>query len=111
MKKKICLLYGGKSAEHEVSLQTAKAVIQALDHEKYDIYPIFITTEGDWIKGPLLTGPVETVKQLEFRDGKKMAPMRCQPLYRVKKAAMTSFFRCCTGQTGKTAPYRACLNC
>lgn len=74
MKKKICLLYGGKSAEHEVSLQTAKAVIQALDHEKYDIYPIFITTEGDWIKGPLLTGPVETVKQLEFHDGKKMAP-------------------------------------
>lgn len=74
MKKKICLLYGGKSAEHQVSLQTAKAVIQALDHQKYDIYPIFITTEGNWIKGPLLTGPVETVKQLEFHGGEKMAP-------------------------------------
>ncbi|WP_018664781.1 D-alanine--D-alanine ligase [Heyndrickxia acidiproducens] len=74
MKKKICLLYGGKSAEHQVSLQTAKAVIQALDHEKFDIHPIFITKEGNWVKGPLLTGPVENVKQLEFHEGQHIAP-------------------------------------
>jgi len=74
MKKKICLLYGGKSAEHQVSLQTAKAVIQALDHEKYEVHPIFITTEGAWVKGPLLNGPVEDVKQLEFHSGETVAP-------------------------------------
>ena len=50
MKTKLCLLYGGKSAEHEVSLQTAKAVIQALDLEKFEIDPIFINAEGNWIK-------------------------------------------------------------
>ena len=43
MKKKIGLLYGGKSAEHEVSLSTAKAVTQALDFEQYEVHPIFIT--------------------------------------------------------------------
>ena len=51
MKTKLGLLYGGKSAEHEVSLQTALAVIKALDLEKFDIHPIYITKEGNWVKG------------------------------------------------------------
>ncbi|MFC5465522.1 D-alanine--D-alanine ligase [Lederbergia graminis] len=75
MKKNICLLYGGKSAEHEVSLQTAKAVIQALDTSKFAIHPIFITKEGAWFKGPELTGPVESVEELQFVDnGQQIYP-------------------------------------
>jgi D-alanine-D-alanine ligase len=74
MKTKICLLYGGKSAEHNVSLQTAKAVIGALDNNKYDIYPIYISEEGQWIKGPQLQGPVEAVKELAFSEGEAIAP-------------------------------------
>ncbi|VEF49471.1 D-alanine/D-alanine ligase [Bacillus freudenreichii] len=66
---KLCLLYGGKSAEHEVSLQTAKAVIHALDKNKFDIFPIFITKQGQWIQGPQITEPVEDVKQLQFSNG------------------------------------------
>lgn len=68
MKINLCLLYGGKSAEHEVSLQTAKAVIQALDTEKFAIHPIFITKEGEWRKGPELLEPVETIKELQFEQ-------------------------------------------
>ncbi|MGM0846742.1 MAG: D-alanine--D-alanine ligase [Bacillota bacterium] len=74
MKTKICLLYGGKSAEHGVSLQTAKAVIGALDNDKYDIYPIYITEEGQWVKGPQLQGTVENVKELAFSEGEAIAP-------------------------------------
>lgn len=66
MKKKLGLLYGGKSAEHKVSMQTALAVINALDFEKFDIYPIYITEKGQWNKGPLLTGKVEHIKELQF---------------------------------------------
>ena len=66
MKKKIGLLYGGKSAEHEVSLSTAKAVTQALDFEQYEVHPIFITLDGEWITGPQLTTPVETIEQLQL---------------------------------------------
>ncbi|AJO21056.1 D-alanine--D-alanine ligase [Weizmannia coagulans] len=109
MKKKICLLYGGKSAEHEVSLQTAKAVIQALDHEKYDIYPIFITTEGDWIKGPLLTGPVETVKQLEFRDGKKMAPNALSTTVSGEKGGYDVIFPLLHGPNGEDGTVQGML--
>ena len=47
MKKRIGLLYGGKSAEHEVSLSTARAVTEALNFEEYEVYPIFITLEGE----------------------------------------------------------------
>ncbi|WP_431028227.1 D-alanine--D-alanine ligase [Lysinibacillus sp. LZ02] len=66
MKKKIGLLYGGKSAEHEVSLSTAKAVTQALDFGQYEVHPIFITLDGEWLTGPQLTAPVETIEQLQF---------------------------------------------
>ncbi|OCA80945.1 D-alanine--D-alanine ligase [Pseudobacillus wudalianchiensis] len=74
MRTKLCLLYGGKSAEHQVSLQTAKAVIGALDLNKFDIYPIYITTEGNWIEGNQLTAPVDQVSELQFAsDGQSSA--------------------------------------
>ena len=66
MKKKLGLLYGGKSAEHKVSMQTAMAVIKALDTDKYDIHPIYISESGEWVRGPQLMGPVENVKELAF---------------------------------------------
>ncbi|WP_390621188.1 D-alanine--D-alanine ligase [Bacillus testis] len=61
---KLGLLYGGKSAEHKVSLQTALAVTKALDFTKFDIYPVYITTEGNWIAGKQLTAPAENVEAL-----------------------------------------------
>lgn len=70
MKKKLGLLYGGKSAEHEVSLSTAKAVTQALNFDEYEVHPIFITLEGEWLIGPQLTAPVETIDQLQFEANK-----------------------------------------
>ena len=66
MKTKIGLLYGGKSAEHKVSLQTALAVIGALDLEKFEIHPIYINIEGRWIKGPQLTAQLKTSVRLVF---------------------------------------------
>ncbi|MFD1706965.1 D-alanine--D-alanine ligase [Siminovitchia sediminis] len=66
---KLCLLYGGKSAEHEVSLQTAKAVIHALDKNKFDVFPIYITKKGKWIQGPQIKESVEDIKLLQFSNG------------------------------------------
>lgn len=66
MKRKIGLLYGGKSAEHEVSLSTAKAVTQALNFDNYEVYPIFITLDGEWRTGPQLTAPANTIEQLQL---------------------------------------------
>lgn len=66
MKKKIGLVYGGKSAEHEVSLSTAMAVTKALDFSAYEVYPVFITLNGQWLTGPQLTAPVERIEQLQL---------------------------------------------
>lgn len=65
MKTKLGLLYGGKSAEHKVSLQTALAVINALDYEKFEIHPIYITENGEWVKGDMIEGAVETIQALQ----------------------------------------------
>lgn len=50
MKKKIRIgiIFGGKSAEHEVSLQSAKSVIEALDKTKYECVLIGIDKQGRW---------------------------------------------------------------
>jgi D-alanine-D-alanine ligase len=44
----VAILFGGKSTEHEVSLQSAKNVIDAIDREKYDITLIGIDKTGRW---------------------------------------------------------------
>jgi D-alanine-D-alanine ligase len=46
---RVLLLFGGRSAEHDVSCVTAGAVARALDPERYEIVPIGITTEGEWL--------------------------------------------------------------
>lgn len=51
MKKiKLGIIYGGNSTEHEVSINSAKSVCNALDKEKYDIYKIYIDKVGNWYK-------------------------------------------------------------
>lgn len=67
-KIRVGLVYGGKSGEHDVSLQTALAVIGAFDHTKYEIKPFFITKQGSWRSGPVLAGPAESVAQLTFGE-------------------------------------------
>ncbi len=48
-KIRILVLFGGQSGEHDVSLVSARSVVEALDHEKYDIIPVLISKNGRWI--------------------------------------------------------------
>ncbi|MEX1031374.1 MAG: D-alanine--D-alanine ligase [Paenibacillaceae bacterium] len=58
-KIRIGILYGGKSGEHLVSIQTALSVINAFDFNKYDIVPFYISQQGQWGTGALISAPVE----------------------------------------------------
>ena len=50
MKKlSVCVLFGGISPEHEVSLRSAESVLNNIDRDKYNIFPVGITKDGDWI--------------------------------------------------------------
>jgi len=46
---RIAVLFGGRSAEHDVSVLSATNVMRALDPAKYDAVPIFVTREGGWL--------------------------------------------------------------
>ena len=48
----LCVLFGGISPEHEVSLRSAESVLNHLNHEKYNIFPVGITKEGQWYYYP-----------------------------------------------------------
>ena len=50
-KLRVAVIFGGRSGEHEVSLSSARSVMNALDPEKYEILPIGITRQGAWIAG------------------------------------------------------------
>ena len=48
-KLNVCILFGGMSPEHEVSLRSAESVLNNIDKEKYNVYPVGITKDGDWV--------------------------------------------------------------
>ncbi|MGC8877723.1 MAG: D-alanine--D-alanine ligase family protein [Anaerolineae bacterium] len=80
-KLRIGILFGGRSGEHEVSLISARGIIEAIDQEQYELVLIGITREGRWVVGndPLAVlssgqdaGHLRTVKvSLETRDNLK----------------------------------------
>lgn len=51
---KLYLIYGGKSAEHEVSIKSAHSILQKIYYEYYSVIPVYITREGNWLKGSVL---------------------------------------------------------
>ena len=48
-RRRVMLLFGGESAEHDVSRVTAVAVAAALDPAKYEVVPVGVTTDGRWL--------------------------------------------------------------
>ena len=48
-KVRVALLFGGRSGEHAISAATAAGVLGAIDREKYDVLPVGITRDGQWV--------------------------------------------------------------
>ncbi len=48
-KIRIGVIFGGRSGEHEISIRSAKTIIEQIDKEKYEVFPIAITKEGNWL--------------------------------------------------------------
>lgn len=48
----VAIIFGGRSAEHDVSLRSAASVFQALDRTRYRVVPVLITQEGAWYRRP-----------------------------------------------------------
>ncbi len=65
MKIKVCVLFGGRSVEHEVSIITAIQAINKMDKVKYDIIPVYIDKSGKWYTGSMLLD-IEIYKDLDL---------------------------------------------
>ena len=48
-KLRVGVIFGGRSGEHEVSIRSARAIVEAIDRKKFDVVPIAITKEGKWL--------------------------------------------------------------
>ncbi|NBD27587.1 D-alanine--D-alanine ligase [Paenibacillus glycinis] len=68
-KVRVGLVYGGRSGEHEVSLQTALAVMKAFDYDKYEIKPFYISKDGEWRSGQVLLAPPSDLGSLRLAGG------------------------------------------
>ena len=53
---RIAVLFGGRSAEHDVSVLSATNVIRALDPARYEVVPVFITRDGRWLESAVVDG-------------------------------------------------------
>ena len=57
MKLRVAVVYGGRSGEHEVSVRSARTIIDGLDRDKYEVLEYFIDKQGKWSPRPILPEP------------------------------------------------------
>ena len=66
MKKRVVVIVGGRSSEHEVSLVSGATVIENIDAEKYDVKIVVISKDGEW----LLAKDLETLKSGAWKESR-----------------------------------------
>ena len=74
MKTNIAVFFGGRSTEHEISVISANQAMHAVDPDKYNVIPIYITKDGKWYTGEAL------LDIANYRDIESLLKT-CQPVY------------------------------
>ena len=74
MKTKIGVFFGGRSTEHEISVISANQAMHAINRDKYEVTPIYITKQGKWYTGEALFDVAN------YRDTKSLLE-KCQEVY------------------------------
>lgn len=81
-KLKIAVIFGGMSTEHDVSIVSGASVLNNLNKEKYEIYPIYIDSSGKWYK---YVGSIEELSKLHVGDQINKIETLDNPLEYIKK--------------------------
>lgn len=76
LKKTVCCIFGGKSTEYDVSLQSVTGVLDNIDRNKYDIITIGVTREGKFY---LYDGPQEKIKDGTWHTSGNTTPVLFDP--------------------------------
>ena len=80
-KIRICILFGGVSPEHEVSLSTATSILNNIDRSLFEVFPVGITKDGKWY---LYTGDLS-----KLADGTWETPGNAVPAF-IRRSAVTA---------------------
>jgi len=87
MKTNIGVFFGGRSTEHEISVISASQAMHAINRERYDVTPIYITKQGVWYTG-------EALLQVEnYRDTEGLL-RRCQQVYMRPEYGNYNLYKC-----------------
>jgi D-alanine-D-alanine ligase len=83
-KIRVGVVFGGRNSEHEVSLKSARSVMEALDQDRYEIVPIGIDKHGRWVVGgdPLFALEQAADARLLNRDPQPGVVRSSLPLHR-----------------------------
>ena len=79
--KKLGVVFGGMSTENKVSIVSANSVLQNLDKNEYEIYPIYIDEQGKWWEA-------ETQENMEFGEKVKTKKLTF-PIHKHATVALT----------------------
>ena len=74
MKTNIGVFFGGRSTEHEISVISASQAMAAIDRNKFDVTPIYISKQGKWYTGP------ELLELKNYKDPKALTE-KCTEVY------------------------------
>lgn len=102
MKLTVGVFFGGKSTEHEISCISANQVINAIDSDKYDVLPIYISKEGEFYMGDALfdlgnyatvvKNPDETLtKVCLYKDGPTVKAMPTKSIFKKERKIDIAF--------------------
>lgn len=113
---RVGILFGGRSGEHDVSLQSAASVVNALDPAKYEIVLIGITREGQWRAGLDIKQPLaqvwergEPVTPSVNPAGPRFLPMRAPSVPANSRATIDVIFPVLHGTFGEDGTVQGLL--
>jgi D-alanine-D-alanine ligase len=77
-KLKVAVVFGGRSGEHEVSVMSARAILDKLDRDKYEVTALYVSRDGQWLppataKKQLATTNVKELKTQGFAENDALA--------------------------------------
>jgi len=115
MKKKICIIFGGKSVEHEISIISANSILNHIDLKKYSVFGIFIDKNGDFnestpiIKSKKLKFIIKKQNRVSFLSGKNYNIVTIQKGEVLSKVKIDIFFPLIHGTGGEDGSIQGLL--
>ena len=110
---RVALIFGGRSAEHEVSLRSACSIFEAMDRDKYEVTPVLITHEGAWYQRPTEGPSFDREPNLSENDRLLFLLIRgtrdfsaCMMVDKPSHCLSMSFSLFCTALSERTALFR-----